>query len=77
MEIIEYGHNLSYYEKCVLLAFLYFRDQACEYVVLEVGMGGRLDATNIVTPILSIITSISYDHMGYLGDTLEKIAYEK
>jgi dihydrofolate synthase / folylpolyglutamate synthase len=76
-EIIEYGHELSYFEKCVLLAFLYFREQGCEYVVIEVGMGGRLDATNIITPILSIITSISYDHMEFLWDTLEKIAYEK
>ncbi len=76
-EIIEYGHGLSYFEKCVLLAFLYFREQECEYVVLEVGMWGRLDATNIITPILSIITSISYDHMEYLGDTLEAIASEK
>ena len=49
----------------------------CEYGVIEVGMGGRLDATNIITPILSIITSISYDHMEFLGDTLEAIAREK
>jgi dihydrofolate synthase/folylpolyglutamate synthase len=75
--IIAYGHGLSYFEKCVLLAFLYFREQACEYGVIEVGMGGRLDATNIITPILSIITSISYDHMEFLGDTLEEIATEK
>ena len=60
-----------------MLAFLYFRDQGCEYAVLEVGLGGRLDATNIITPILSIITSISFDHMEFLGDTLEAIAREK
>ncbi len=76
-QIIDYGHWLSYFEKCVLLAFLYFREQKCEYAVIEVGMWGRLDATNIITPILSIITSISYDHMEFLGDTLEQIAYEK
>lgn len=76
-KIIEYGHGLSYFEKCVLLAFLYFREQECEYAVIEVGMWGRLDATNIITPILSIITSISYDHMEFLGNTLEEIAYEK
>lgn len=76
-KIIEYGHELSYFEKCVLLAFLYFWEQECEYAVIEVGMGGRLDATNIITPILSIITSISYDHMEFLGDTLEMIATEK
>jgi dihydrofolate synthase / folylpolyglutamate synthase len=76
-EIIAYGQELSYYEKCVLLTFLYFREQGCEYAVIEVGMWWRLDATNIITPILSIITSISYDHMEFLGNTLEKIAYEK
>lgn len=75
--IIAYGWGLSYYEKCVMLAFLYFRDRGCEYAVIEVGMGGRLDATNIITPILSIITSISYDHMEFLGDTLVEIATEK
>ncbi len=75
--IIEYGGWLSYYERCTLLAFLYFRDIGCEYVVLEVGMWWRLDATNIVIPALSIITSISYDHMEFLWDTLEAIAREK
>ena len=76
-EIVAYGWGLSYYEKCVLLAFLYFRDVGCEYAVMEVGMWGRLDATNIIMPILSVITSISYDHMEFLGNTLEAIAYEK
>ena len=76
-KVIRYGWGLSYYEKCVLMAFLYFRDMGCEYGVIEVGMGGRLDATNIITPILSIITSISFDHMEFLGDTLEAIAREK
>ena len=75
--VVAYGWGLSYYEKCVLMAFLYFRDMGCEYGVIEVGMWGRLDATNIITPILSIITSISYDHMEFLGDTLEAIAQEK
>ena len=78
-EIIEYGQGLSYFEKCVLLAFLYFREQGCEYAVIEVWLGWRLDSTNIITPSLSIVTSISYDHMEYLGDTLEqnwRIAYE-
>ncbi len=76
-QIVAYGWGLSYYEKCVLLAFLYFRDVGCEYAVIEVGMWGRLDATNIIMPILSVITSISYDHMEFLGITLEAIAYEK
>lgn len=76
-KIIAYGGGLSYYEKCVMLAFLYFRNRGCEYAVIEVGMGGRLDATNIIAPILSVITSISYDHMEFLGYTLEEIASEK
>jgi dihydrofolate synthase/folylpolyglutamate synthase len=59
-------------------ALKYFADQGCEIVVLEVGMGGRLDATNIIdAPEVSVITSISYDHMQYLGDTIEKITFEK
>lgn len=57
--------------------FLYFYRQQVDYALIEVGLGGRLDSTNVITPILSIITSISYDHMQILGDTLEKIAYEK
>ncbi|MBC7498772.1 hypothetical protein H7170_03965 [Candidatus Gracilibacteria bacterium] len=75
--IMEYDGNLSYYERCTLLAFLYFRDSGCEYAIMEVGMGGRLDATNIITPIPSIIISISYDHMEFLRNTLEEIAREK
>jgi dihydrofolate synthase/folylpolyglutamate synthase len=75
--VIEYDWGLSYYERCVLLAFLYFHDVWCEYAVIEVGLWGRLDATNIIQPILSVITGIGYDHTEFLGDTLEKIAYEK
>jgi dihydrofolate synthase/folylpolyglutamate synthase len=75
--VIEYDWGLSYYERCVLLAFLYFHDVWCEYAVIEVGLWGRLDATNIIYPILSIITSIGYDHMEFLGETLEQIANEK
>lgn len=60
------------------ISFLYFREEKCDLVLLECGMGGRLDATNIITStVLSVITSISMDHMEYLGDTLEKIAFEK
>jgi dihydrofolate synthase / folylpolyglutamate synthase len=65
------------YEIATALAFLYFKNQGVEYAVLEVGLGGRLDATNVVTPIVSVITSISLDHMEVLGDTLAKIASEK
>ncbi len=74
---LAYRGELSYFERCVLVAFCYFRDSGCEYAIIEVGLWGRLDATNVITPILSIITSISYDHMEFLGDTLEEIAHEK
>jgi len=57
--------------------FLYFYNKKVDYAVIEVGLGGRLDSTNVIKPILSIITSISYDHMKILGDTLDKIAFEK
>ncbi|MFA9398323.1 MAG: folylpolyglutamate synthase/dihydrofolate synthase family protein [Clostridiaceae bacterium] len=65
------------FEIITCAGFLYFHEKAVDYVVLEVGLGGRYDATNVIKPILSVITSISYDHMHILGDTLEKIAYEK
>lgn len=59
------------------IALRYFADQAVDLAILEVGLGGRYDSANIVTPLLSVITSISYDHMAVLGDTLGKIAWEK
>lgn len=67
----------TFFEVTTLLALLYFREQKVDVAVLEVGMGGRLDATNIITPLVSVITSISFDHSQHLGETLEKIAYEK
>ena len=70
------GH-VSSFEMMTAMAFAYFRDQKVDIAVVETGLGGRLDATNIVTPILSIITSISYDHTGFLGNTIEAIAGEK
>jgi dihydrofolate synthase/folylpolyglutamate synthase len=69
--------RLTTFELITLLAFDYFARHKIEWAVLEVGMGGRLDATNVVTPAISAITSISYDHMMYLGDTLAQIAAEK
>lgn len=69
--------SLSFFEFTTCLAFLYFAEKKVEYAVIEVGLGGRLDATNVITPILSIITSISLDHQHILGDTQEKIAFEK
>ncbi len=65
------------YEIGTALAFLYFARQQVQHAVVEVGLGGRLDATNITHPLVSVIASISYDHMSILGHTLEKIATEK
>jgi len=67
----------SFFEITVAMAFDYFARQKVEIAVIEVGLGGRLDSTNIITPELSIITNIGWDHMNMLGDTLEKIAIEK
>jgi dihydrofolate synthase / folylpolyglutamate synthase len=71
------GFPPTYFEALTLLAFLIFRDHRCDVAVLEVGMGGRLDATNVVDPILSVITSIELDHQEWLGETIEEIAVEK
>ena len=67
----------SFFEITVAMAFDYFANEDIDIAVIEVGMGGRLDSTNIVNPIVSIITNISLDHTQFLGDTIEKIAYEK
>lgn len=67
----------SFFEITTALAFKYFMDENVDIAVIEVGLGGRLDCTNIITPEISIITNISYDHMQFLGNTLEKIAGEK
>ena len=67
----------SFFEFMTAMAFWQFSRQKCDLSIIEVGMGGRLDATNVVTPEVSVITSISLDHCEILGDTVEKIAYEK
>jgi dihydrofolate synthase/folylpolyglutamate synthase len=67
----------SFFEMTVAMAFDYFRTQQVDVAVIEVGMGGRLDSTNIINPLVSIITNIGFDHVAFLGDTLEKIAAEK
>lgn len=73
---LEY-QNLSFFEMTVGMAFHYFREEQVEIAVIEVGLGGRLDSTNIITPEVSLITNIGMDHTQFLGDTLEKIALEK
>ncbi len=67
----------SFFELTVAMAFEYFAQEQVDVAVIETGLGGRLDSTNVISPILSIITTIGYDHMTILGDTLDKIAYEK
>ncbi len=67
----------SFFEMSVALAFKYFADEKVDIAIIEVGMGGRLDSTNIISPELSIITNISKDHTQFLGNTIEKIAIEK
>lgn len=67
----------TFFELTTMLCLLFFRKKKVDFAVVETGLGGRLDATNIITPEISVITSISFDHMEILGTTLEKIAWEK
>lgn len=67
----------SFFEMTVAMAFKYFRDNNIDIAVVETGMGGRLDSTNIVNPLISVITNIGFDHTSFLGNTLEKITLEK
>jgi dihydrofolate synthase/folylpolyglutamate synthase len=67
----------SFFEWTVIMAFTYFKELQVDYAIIETGLGGRLDSTNIITPLASLITNISFDHQDLLGDTLEKIAIEK
>lgn len=70
-------NQLSFFEMTVGLAFDYFRQEKVDIAIIEVGMGGRLDSTNIISPLLSVITNIGMDHVQFLGNTMEKIAFEK
>lgn len=74
---LEYYGDMKAFELITLAGLLYFAKKKCEYVCLEVGIGGRLDATNIINPHLALIMSISFDHTAQLGNTLQKIASEK
>ncbi len=71
------SNQLSFFEMTVGLAFDYFREEKVDIAIIEVGMGGRLDSTNIISPEVSVITNIGLDHTKFLGDTLEKVAFEK
>lgn len=70
-------NSLSFFEMSVGLAFQYFKEKKTDINIIEVGMGGRLDSTNIITPLVSVITNIGLDHTQFLGNTLEAIAFEK
>jgi dihydrofolate synthase/folylpolyglutamate synthase len=74
---VEAPQDLTFFEVITILAFLYFAQQQIDIAVLEVGLGGRLDATNVVNPLVSVITNISMDHENYLGSTRREIAREK
>ncbi len=77
-KVIEEGYNHpTEFEIITVLMFLYFATEEVDFAVVEVGLGGRLDSTNVITPILSVITSISFDHTNLLGNTLGEIATEK
>lgn len=76
--VVEEGYDHpTEFEIVTALMFQYFYEKNIDFGVIEVGLGGRLDSTNVIEPLVSVITSISYDHMAILGDTLSKIAYEK
>ncbi len=76
-EFNDRNDTITFFEVLTIMCFLYFRDQKVDYAVIEVGLGGKLDATNVILPEVSVITNISYDHMNVLGDTLESIAMNK
>ncbi|MGE5195721.1 MAG: bifunctional folylpolyglutamate synthase/dihydrofolate synthase [Anaerolineae bacterium] len=74
---LRYGAPPTFFEMATLVCLTHFRSEKVDIAVIETGLGGRLDPTNLITPVLSVITSISFDHVHLLGDTLEKIAFEK
>ncbi len=77
LKVKKHVTNQSFFEITTAMMFLYFYDKNVDFAVLETGMGGRLDSTNVVRPLVSVITNIGYEHTERLGKTLEKIAYEK
>lgn len=73
----KYDEVITFFELVTLISFLYFNDKKLDFVIYEVGLGGTLDATNVITPLIAGITSISFDHMATLGDTIQEIALNK
>src|SRR5439155_5375752 len=77
IEALPEGRDRTFFEVATALGFLYFAEQEVELAVVEVGLGGRLDCTNVLSPEVTVITSIGHDHEEILGHTLEEIAAEK
>ncbi|MBU90505.1 folylpolyglutamate synthase/dihydrofolate synthase [Candidatus Woesearchaeota archaeon] len=77
LRIKKYVTNQTFFEITTALAFLYFNDKKVDFAVIETGLGGRLDSTNVIKPLISIITNVGVEHTEYLGNTIEKIAQEK
>ena len=77
LKVKPYISGQSFFEITTAMALLYFKENDVDFAVLEVGLGGRLDATNVVTPLISVITNIGLEHTDLLGNTIEKIAFEK
>ncbi len=77
LNVNEGGTGLSFFEFIFALAAVYFQSREIDYVIYETGLGGRLDATNILQPVITVITSIGLDHTKYLGNTIKEIAFEK
>jgi len=77
LRIKKHVTNQTFFEITTAMAFLYFKEKNPDFIVLETGLGGRLDSTNVITPLISIITNIGVDHTEYLGSTINKIAFEK
>ncbi len=76
-ERVNDGDPITFFEMTTAAAFKLFHERPADYLLLEVGLGGRFDATNVVTPLASVVTPVSMDHVEFLGDTIEKIAFEK
>ncbi len=77
LKIKQYIRNQSFFEITTAMAFLYFKEKNVDFAVLEVGLGGRLDATNVITPLISVITNVDLEHTDILGGTIDEIAFEK
>ena len=77
LEVKKFVDEQTFFEVITAMAFLYFKAEKVDFLVLEVGLGGRLDATNVVRPLISVITNVDIEHTDFLGKKIERIAYEK